>query len=113
MIKTHSGEIDPRLGDYCEATCLHELEDSEPKTTRFKIVEVSPSHVLGNDGFWYAQQSCTLLHRPFMVGDEVEVYDELPNGAENWFSKTLKAEVDCVSCWHPKTSPSLEISRKH
>lgn len=77
MIKTHTGEmIEPRVGDVVQTEKISWM------TKLPKIIKVNT--VLNTFGqrlinMYYPYDTCTLLHRPFQVGDVVKAFNDAPN----------------------------------
>ena len=87
MINTYSGEkIEPRVGDAL---------DFDGKQFTYLIKDLCTG-CISEDGIdFYDEEDCTLLHRPFQVGDEYEY-----PGQEGVFSFVVESEsllpLECI-----------------
>ena len=73
MIKTESGEkIEPRVGDVVLG------EDGEIERITKKNIDagfIQRYCLVTEQDYCLLYKNCTLLHRPFQVGDEVTIYE--------------------------------------
>jgi len=73
MIKTHTDEmIDPRVGDVVRSDGMPDVIEIKD----FVIAAEKYGFIFGDDSLGGINpEFCTLMHRPFEVGDEIEVAD--------------------------------------
>ncbi len=86
MINTHSGEmVEPRIGDVIRTLTgrIFTIDD-----IRGDMVYEDIEEQLGA-----SSNGCTLLHRPFVIGDEVQKLDDF-NVWDNWNYHVLDNEKE-------------------